>query len=217
MSANSKMHCRDRIGLREPRRPIDIHNIQDLRLLEEWCLTHWHDTMLKGSKSSNAPTFHFCCLCFSRRNFSKKNSHPPLQSASILKLPGLKYATSHKDLYKWLLDRLKLNFNLGKKMFFPEINAIHHSHDDEDLEDPYENTNYLGKRLMTVSEELSKANKEIEKLREDNKRLLKSSNFWFEKYESLQDKLAEETPSYMETTPFKPTLTSKKESLLQLT
>ena len=49
-------------------------------------------------------SYHACCNTFSRRAFTKVAGHPPILSIGVLKIPGLRNATSHQDLYHWLLD-----------------------------------------------------------------------------------------------------------------
>src|ERR1044072_6190100 len=84
---------------------FDLTSEQDDKALKEWCRLHWQYTILKGIQGCNAPTFHDCCMSFSRKGCVKRSSHPLIQSASILKIPTLRNSATPDDLYKWLKDR----------------------------------------------------------------------------------------------------------------
>src|SRR5688572_22231963 len=96
---------------------FDIHSDEDDKELKAWCLLHWQHTLCKGMQSCNAPTYHDCCLSFSRKGCVKRSSHPMIQSCSILKIPSLRNSTSYEQLYRWLKERLRLHARLGKKTY----------------------------------------------------------------------------------------------------
>ena len=54
-----------------------------------------------------------------------------------------------------------------------------------------------------MAQELEKTRSDVNKLKEENKKLLHSSKTWFDKYQDLLYKDREETASYAETTPLK--------------
>lgn len=195
---------------------IDLDSQDDLRKLQDWCQLHWKETILKGVQGCNAPVYHDCCISFSRRCFTKKDSHPPIQTASILKVPGLRYAHNHMELYKWLRDRLTDQYRLGKKVYFPTVNTAHYTQDDDDGPDPYEQVRMLCKRVSDLTKEFDKHLDEVHRLREENKSLLQAKKHWYQKYQDLLYK--EETPSYMVMTPLKKSVcVSKDFDVLQLT
>lgn len=90
------------------------------------------------------------------------------------------------------------------KTYFPTINSAHFSFEEEYQEDPEEQVELLGKRLNKALEELAQTKENLEKLKLDNKILVTSSQSWCKKYQELFHRDEEETPSYAETTPFKP-------------
>ena len=55
-----------------------MNSIDHGQELKNWCRFHWSNTLSKGMKNYNAPTYHDCCLCFSKRDFAKKAGHPEL-------------------------------------------------------------------------------------------------------------------------------------------
>ena len=185
-------------------RPFDVNSEQHDIELREWCRLHFQLTLCKGINSFNAPTYHDCCLVFSRKGCVKRTSHPKLQSASVLKIPTLKFASTHEDLYRWLKDRLRLHHRLGKKTFFPSINTSHFNEEDDYSEDVSDEPECLGKRFDKNCHELEHARQEISKLKDENQRLLNSSKVWCQKYQDLLYK-EDETPSYAKITPFKST------------
>src|SRR5687768_3592829 len=81
---------------------FDLASDEDDKELMAWCRLHWQLTICKGIQGCNAPTYHDCCLSFSRKGCVKRTSHPQIQSASVLKIPSLKNTTSHQGLYRWL-------------------------------------------------------------------------------------------------------------------
>lgn len=185
-------------------KPFDIHSEEDDRELKNWCRLNWQQVICKGIQGKNAPTYHDCCVCFTKRGCLKKSSHPAIQSVSVLKIPTLKHSTDHEGLYRWLKARLRTNHRLEMKTYFPTINSAHFSFEEDYEEDPEEQVELLGKRLNKTMDELTQAKQDIDKLRLDNKVLVSSSQNWCKKYQELLHRDEEETPSYAETTPFKP-------------
>ena len=137
--------------------------------LREWCRLCW-STIKKSMESYNPAIYHECCFCFSRRGFAKKAGHCEMQSVSVLKMPSLKALQGPEELYKWLLDRIKLQHRLGRKPIFPAINRYHTELED-DSEDTEKQIEHLGKRC----DQLETENR---RLRSENARLLESSQSW---------------------------------------
>ena len=185
-----------------PRR-FDIYSEEDDKVLREWCQLHWQFIICKGINGNNAPTYHDCCISFSRKGCVKKSSHPSLQSASVLKIPSLKTSAGADDLYRWLKNRLRAHHKLELKTFFPTINTAHFTTDADYNEDSDDQLEMLGKRCNKAVEELTKARDEIDRLKQDNKALHSSTKNWYSKYEELLIKQQDDTPSYTETTPVK--------------
>ena len=188
---------------RELPRRFDISSDDDDKQLKEWCRLHWQLTISKGINGCNAPTYHDCCLTFTKRGCIKKDSHPVIQSASVLKIPSLKHSNSHEELYRWLKRRLKVHHQLGKTTYFPSINSPHFNEEDDSSEGAYEQLEFLGKRYNTAVTELDQLRQENENLKEENQRLAKASASWCKKYQELYFQNQDDTPSYAETTPFK--------------
>ena len=174
----------------------------DIKELKNWCRLHWLYTLSKGISSFNAPTYHDCCLSFSRKGFVKKISHPAIQSASVLKIPSLRNVTSPEEFYEWLRDRLVLHQKLGKKLYFPSINMAHFNTEDEG-EDQEDTGEMLNKRVEELSQEQKKTQVEIKRLKDHNHQLLSSSKSWCIKYQELLHQIEDEKASYMEMTPKK--------------
>ena len=188
---------------KEPR-TFDLNSEEDDRELKNWCRLHWKDTLSKPIQSKNASIYHDCCVSFSKKGCVKRHSHPPLQSASVLKIPTLRNTTTPEALHQWIRERLKVHSRLGKILYFPSINVAHfHSEEDSAPEDLYDTVEMLSKRNEILIEENEKISTEIKALREENKKLLASSKCWYAMYQELQFKLQEETPSYAEATPRK--------------
>ena len=78
----------------KPPRVYDLTSEEDAKELKNWCRIHWQYTLCKGIKGCNIPIYHDCCISFSKRGCIKRLSHPPLQSASVLKIPSLRKADS---------------------------------------------------------------------------------------------------------------------------
>ena len=201
--------------LRNCPKPFDITSEEHDKELLEWCRLHWHLTICKGVKSCNTPTYHDCCISFSRRGCVKKDSHPSIQSASILKIPSLKMADSHDALYRWLKNRLKIHHNFGQKTYFPSINTAHFNEEDQEFDDPFEKAEVLGKRMAEISHQLEKTREETNKLKEENRRLLLSSKTWFDRYQDLLYQNKDEVASYAETTPKKAFKMSPRSNLIE--
>ena len=186
-------------------RPFDLSSDDDKQELKTWCKLHWLHLLCKSILGSNAPWYHDCCIGFSRRGFVKRFSHPHLQSASVLKIPSLRKVSSPEELYDWLIERMIMHRRLGKKLYFPSINVAHHSPEDEEdtTEEAKEPESFLTKREAQMSQDDNSIFKELEHLREDNKRLLSSSKAWHRKYHELLSKIEEDTASYAQITPQK--------------
>jgi hypothetical protein len=181
--------------------PASEDDEQDLK---NWCWFHWESLFRKGIQSFNAPTYHDCCLSFSKKGYVKKNTHPPLQSASVLKIPGLKKATSPEELHIWLRERIEEHQRLGRKPVFPTINSPHLEEDSEEREDECsQSAELLKKRCQNLVEMQKNSEEKIKKLTEDNQRLLASSKTWCLKYQELLASREDEKYSFAELTPQK--------------
>jgi len=154
-------------------------------LLREWSKLSW-TTIRKSIDSYNPVIYHECCFSFSRRGFAKKAGHCDMQSASVLKMPSLKALQGHEELYKWLLDRIKLHHRLGRRPVFPALNRFHTDIEDqsEDIEKQIE---HLGKRCDDLQREMQNLEIENKRLKSDNTRLLESSQSWCHKYQQSLD------------------------------
>jgi FtsZ-binding cell division protein ZapB len=195
---------------------FDIHSEEDDKTLREWCQLHWQYIICKGINGNNAPTYHDCCISFSRKGCVKKSSHPGIQSASVLKIPSLKCSAGPDDLYRWLKIRLRTHHKLELKTFFPSINTAHFTTEVDYNEDSEEQLEVLGKRCNKAVEELAKARDEIDRLKQDNKALHSSTKSWYSKYQDLLSKEQDDAPSYTETTPVKQTKQSELDDFIKL-
>ena len=197
-------------------KPFDIHSDEDHKELKAWCRIHWQYTLCKGIQGCNAPTFHDCCLSFSRKGCVKRSSHPSIQSCSVLKIPTLKNTSNHEELFRWLKERLRLHSRLGKKTYFPSINVAHFTDDEDENVNIEEQMEVLGKRYHTTLLELDKVREENSRLTDDNMRLASASKSWCVKYQELLYKHQEETASYTQYTPIKPLRKEEDQELLKL-
>ena len=147
-----------------------------------WCKNHYSD-FKKSIDNYNAMTYHDCCNCFSKRGFAKNSSHPPLQSAYILKIPTLRTVTSPEELCSWLKNRMKVHRNEGRKALFPGMNR-HHSAISEDklVVGREEQLELLKNKYENLLREKVLFEKKIEKLKDDNSRLQASSKSWMKLY-----------------------------------
>ena len=161
---------------------FDPSNPEHCARVKEWCTTHWESTIKRSMLSFNPLIYHDCCFCFSKRGFSKKANHRPLESSSILRIPTLKTVTSPEGLYKWLLSKAKSHRQAGRQTLFPAINRLHEDHDDEDDLGQH-HVVYLAKRTEDLAKELHSSHKTIETLTAENKKLLVSSKTWYARYQ----------------------------------
>ena len=181
--------------------PADEDDVQDLK---NWCRFHWKETLCKGIGGCNAPTYHDCCICFCRKHYGGKNTHPPLQSASVLKIPSLNKVTSPDELYTWLRSRLLEHQRLGRRPLFPSINTPHIEPDtEEEGMEGFESPELLKKRCFDLLELQKNSEEKIKQLTEDNQRLLASSKSWCLKYQDLFCSKDDERMSFTEMTPQK--------------
>lgn len=165
-------------------RYLDLSSKEQAEELRQWCKFHWENTIKKSLDSFNPCTYHDCCFCFCRRAFSKKAGHPVLESASILKIPGLKTLTSADELFNWLWKRAELHARLGRNPIFPTINKHHHClPDSEETDDEDKDEELLAKRCDELVREKETVLEELEKLQADNSKLQASSKCWFSKYQ----------------------------------
>ena len=177
-------------------RGFDLTSDDDDKELKTWCRIHWHHTLSKGIQGCNAPTYHDCCVSFTKKGCVKKISHPSLQSASVLKIPSLRNTDSPEALHLWLRERLTMHQRLGKQLYFPSINIAHFDDGDYNDEDTSEPVEVLTKRCLKMSDEISE-------LKEQNNKLLGSSKSWHAKYQELLFRVQDDTASYAEITPKK--------------
>ena len=155
-----------------------LENPRHTELLREWSRFCW-TTIRKSMESYNPVVYHECCFCFSRRGFAKKAGHCEMQSVSVLKMPSLKLLHGPEELYRWLLDRIKLHHRLGRRPVFPAINRYHTAVEDES-EDTEKQIEHLGKRCDQLEQE-------NRRLRSDNARLLESSQVWCQRYQESME------------------------------
>ena len=163
---------------------FDFRNPEHCARVKEWCTNHWEPTIKKSMLSYNPLVFHDCCFCFSKRGFSKKANHRPLESSSILRIPTIKAITGPEGLFKWLLARCKSHAQAGRKTLFPTINRLHQDTEEEDEPEP-QHLVYLTKRTEQLSKELETAQKLIEGLNSEKKKLLDSSRNWYMRYQEV--------------------------------
>ena len=184
---------------------FDVNSADHAQELKSWCRFHWTNTLSKGMKNYNAPTYHDCCFCFSKRGFAKKAGHPQLQSASMLKIPTLKSVNNPERLYEWIRNRMEIHSRIGRKPLFPSINALHWIQPDQEYTEAEieEEIEYLTKRLDELSVKQKEAQEEIKQLTEDNKKLLASSKSWCIKYQELLCNLEKDKCSYTDGSPQK--------------
>ena len=189
---------------------LEISKESHLEKLRCWCSAHWNATFRRSLMYGNRLTFHWCCICFTRRAFCKVAGHPPLESVSVLHIPSLRVATGPEDLYNWLLDIAKQRAKLGETMFFPSINMHHiekneieHCTDDEDEE------NLLQKRVADMQAENQTLREELLRLQKVNQTLLSSTKNWHRRYQELEEKMYSSCLTYE--TPLKANLTLPSE------
>ena len=175
-------------------------NEDDVQDLKNWCKIHWTETICKGMKSFNAPTFKYCCICFCRKNYSKKNTHPHHQSAPATQIPGLRNASSADDFYKWIREVILEHQRLGLKPRFPTVNTVHIDQPTEDLES---DDTQLQKAFQELFELKKNTDEKIKQLTEDNQRLLASCKNWCLKYQELLANKEDDKFSFAEMTPQK--------------
>ena len=178
---------------------FDPKNPADKTGLLRWCETHWPTTFRKALQSSNALFYHDCCSCFSRRGFSKLAGHPPLQSCPVTKIPSFKEVGNSEELYVWLLAKLSDNHKRGQKVYFPAINRVHDSQDDDDMQIVEDESTLLNKRFEQLCNLEEKLNQQAKTLKDDNEKLLKANNVWYLKYQDLLDRQENNLPLMLAT------------------
>lgn len=182
---------------------FDLTSEDDDKELKTWCNFHWQDTFSRAIKNFNAPFYHDCCVSFTRKGCIKKISHPPLQSASVLKIPSLRRIECADDLYRWLKERLELHHRLRKKTYFPSINVAHFSSEEEHYLNQDTTDEMLCKRCSELASEKEKAVEVVKQLKEENKRLLGSSKMWCQKYQEIMQPQVDKDDMYLELSPKK--------------
>ena len=185
-------------------KPFNVYSDEDDKDLNAWCRLHWQSTFCKGVQGNNAPTYHDCCVTFSKKNCIKRSTHSVIQSASVLMIPKLNIASNPEELYRWLKERLRVHNLHGRRTYFPSINVAHFNDDEDIHKDRRDEMETLGKRYSTTLLELEKGREELSRLKEDNQRLLAASKSWCAKYQELLFKTQDETASYTQSTPIKP-------------
>ena len=167
----------------EKPREMDLQSPRDLQELKQWCEDHWIRTVKRSLDNYNALLFHDCCYSFSRRAYSKKGSHPSLQSVSVLRIPTLKWVCTAEQFFKWMLDRARLRLQQGRRVVFPVINIEHRL--EEDLDSDEGGCGDLVKRCEHLTASYQKSLDRIDQLAKENMRLLSSSKVWCQKYLAL--------------------------------
>jgi len=155
-----------------------------------WCKAHWMSTFRRSLMYGNKLTYHICCNCFSRRSFARQAGHPQLLSIGVLQITGLRNASTHEDLFNWLIDVITEKVKQGHKVLFPALNRHHDDREESDesvCQDNQEQDGLLAKRNQELESQLNKTLKQLQDLKKDNERLLKSSCNWHQRYEELVD------------------------------
>lgn len=164
-------------------REMDLRKSRDLQELNQWCEDHWERTVKKSMVNCNALLFHDCCYSFSRRAYSKKGSHPPLQSTSVSRIPTVKWVDSADEFFKWMLGRARARQQQGRRVVFPDINIEHRLVEDQDIE--ADDCGMLAKRCEVLVASYQKSLDRIDELAKENLRLLSASKAWCQKYLAL--------------------------------
>ena len=170
---------------------IDLESEEDEKRLREWCEYHWEHTFKKNFDNYNSIQWHECCVCFSKRGFSKRSGHPEYETFSLLRVQSFRQVITADGLYQWIRGRLEAHKKEGRTLIFPTINknhpkstdTLHHStFSCSPVHHSPEQVQYLSKRVLELSSETITALAKIQRLEKDNNRLLASSQNWFMKY-----------------------------------
>ena len=191
-------------------RLFDLESKTDDQELMAWCRIHWQHTIDKGIQGGNSPIYHDCCISFTKKGCVKRLSHPSLQSASVLKIPSLRHATSPDTLYYWLRDRLAMHERLGKKLYFPSINVAHFHSEDDESDNLYDAVRMLNKRNDELAEEIVELERQLKASKEENRKMQGAVKSWFSKYDELIGTAYDGKPSHKEATPSYAEITPKK-------
>lgn len=170
-------------------RLFDPSSTQHKTRLYHWCKTEW-PVFCRSLHHQNSVYYHECCNSFSRRRFSKLAGHPSLQTSSLVTIPSFKEVASSDDFFRWLLKMLTFNTKKGHQCYFPTINRYHVEAEDKvglkvGLEEEEEPDVFLKKRVEDLHRELRGVQERLCKAQIENKRLVKSSLNWYQKYQEI--------------------------------
>ena len=200
------------------RRLFEVGNEWDEEELSEWCNLHFYKTIEKGITGGNPVTYHHCCFTFSKRNYSKKNTHCELSSTSIMKITAFKRMATAEQFEAWIRHQLADQVKQGKRPLFPAINRPHDV--QLDLSSCHRlktavKENKFEELCKALLREKSVSDMVIRRLLQDNSNLQASSHSWFSRYEELIDKQdVEDELLLLQATPLKRLKTNSCSDLL---
>jgi hypothetical protein len=95
---------------------------------------------------------------------------------------------SSDDFFRWLLKMLTFNTKNGHQCYFPTINRYHVEADDKvghkvGLDEEEEPDTFLKKRVEDLHRDLRGVQDRLFEAQAENKRLVKSSLNWYQKYQ----------------------------------
>lgn len=199
-------------------RTINLDSAKDRRDLSEWCEFHFNNTVEKGIRGFNAPIWHDCCLGLSKRGFTKKDTHCPETSCSVLKISAFKLMTSTADFEAWILDRIRARAKHAGLVPFPSVNTSHWEQPGVCELPPFYYIDYADKtkhRYFALLEKERQYETHLKTLIRDNLRLHASCKHWHSKYEALLSEDNESDAEFYET-PMKKLTKLSSDDLLSL-
>jgi hypothetical protein len=81
-----------------------------------------------------------------------------------------------KNSTVWLLAKLQDNHKRGQKVYFPAINRLHLTQDDDDMQIVEDDHTLLSKRFEQLCSLEEKLNQQAKTLKDDNEKLMKANN-----------------------------------------
>ena len=164
------------------RKPFRVEDSRDLTLLSDWAHLYWNSFIRKTLEGSGILYYHECCFSFSRKGFQKRSGHPSEMTVSVHRLPELKRCGKESDLIQWLCDKIKQQYSNGKTPYFPSINSFHSEMPANSQFDNSPERESLGKRYRDLEKEVLLIVIQIEDLKQENRKLLSSSQNWSKLY-----------------------------------
>ena len=167
---------------------FDPSSTQHKARLYHWCRNHW-PVFCRSLHHQNPIYYHECCNSFSRRRFSKLAGHPSLQTSSLVTIPSFKEVASAEDFFRWLLKMLTFNSKKGHQCRFPALNRYHSEQDTKvgQVVEEEEPMYFLKKRIDDLNRELYSMQDKLIETQTENKRLMKSTMNWYQKYQETFD------------------------------